>query len=133
MLNSLDWWVLSIFSCSGCFPEVFVQVKTWLILKLHETIKAFFVVLCPIVCFPFIIKFDRSNSGQTYEHWPFWKVFGGCDLFPQDFRQVWVWIIPYLIEIIRGSDIFVCRVVFVFICGHDRQRGVLKFKKIVHF
>ena len=68
MLNSLDWWVLSIFSCSGCFPEVFVQVKAWLILKLQETIKAFFVVVCPIVCFPFIIKVDRSNSGQTYEN-----------------------------------------------------------------
>ena len=84
--------------------------------------------MCPIVCFPFIIKVDRSNSGQTYKNWPFWKVFGGCDLFPQDFRQVWVWIIPHLIEITRASDIFVCRVVFVFICGHDRQRGVLKFK-----
>ena len=50
----------------GPFPQVFGQVKQWLMLELHETIRVSHVVLCPIV---FILFYDDQDwhNAQAYE------------------------------------------------------------------
>ena len=43
--------IFSIFSRLGPFPQVFGQVKEWLMLKLHEMIRVLHVAVCSIAFF----------------------------------------------------------------------------------
>ena len=65
-----------------------------------------------------------GRSYQTSENW----LFSSCDQFPHDFGQIQARIIPYLIEVVKLSNIVVCRVVFVFICDHNRMEEYTNFR-----
>ena len=41
----------SVFSRLGVFPQVFSQIKEWLISKLHGMIRVLHAVACPILYF----------------------------------------------------------------------------------
>ena len=43
--------IFSIFSRLGPFPQVFGQVKEWLMLKLHEMVRVLHVAVCSIAFF----------------------------------------------------------------------------------
>ena len=46
-----------VFSRLGLFPQVFLQLKEWFILELHEMIRVPHLVACPII----FILFDNQD------------------------------------------------------------------------
>ena len=76
----------SIFSHLGSFPQVFGEVKEWLMLELHKIIRVSHEVACPIVFFFFILWVRLAGrSVQSYEKWSFFSAFSCLGLFPQVF------------------------------------------------
>ena len=101
-------------------------------MKLQETIRASFLVACPIVFF----LYDHGRPGEVVKLLKinFFQVFFCCcGLFHQDFGEVRAQIIPYLEEIVRLCFIITCPIVIIFINDRYRQEEVLKFLKNVHF
>ena len=58
------WSFFSVFNRLGPFPQVFRQVKEWLILELHKTIRVPHIVVCSIV---FVLFYDRSCQGRVFK------------------------------------------------------------------
>ena len=58
------WWFFSVFNRLGPFPQAFRQVKEWLRLELHKTIRGPHIVACPIV---FVLFYDRSCHGWVFK------------------------------------------------------------------
>ena len=86
--NLLKINIFNIFSRLGFFPQVFGQVKKWLMLDLHETIRVFHLVGCPIV---FICFSNRDWQGRVLkimksDH--FFSIFNCLCPFLQVFGQV---------------------------------------------
>ena len=79
--------------------------------------------MCAIV-FPLWLWL-AGRSYQTSEN----SLFNCGDPFPHDFGQVQAWIIPYLIEMVKVSDIVLCRVVFIFIFDHNQMEEYSNFRK----
>ena len=56
--------LFSIFSRLVPFPQVFGQVKEWLMLDLHEMIRLLHVVACPVVS---ILVSDRDGQARVFK------------------------------------------------------------------
>ena len=76
--------IFSIFSRLGPFPQVFAQVKEWLMLKLQKIIRVSRAVACPIV---FILTFDGGWHGvlKVMKNDYVLVFFAVCVLFPKFF------------------------------------------------
>ena len=72
------WSIISIF-CHLCpFPQVFGQVKEWLILELYEMIRVWHIRAWPVVLFCFVILVDKEECSNI------WKMVSF-----KDFRTLW--------------------------------------------
>ena len=110
------------------FPQVFGQVKEWLMLELHQIIRASHVVACQIV---FILFYNRGSQGGVF------KVMKNIVLV---FLAVWVFL-PTLLGKLRSDfyyncirkkeyDIWLaCCMVFILLCRWGQQVEVLKLVK----
>ena len=56
--------IFSLFGRLGPFPQVFGQVKEYLMIELHKIIRFSHVVACPIV---FILFYERSRQGRVFK------------------------------------------------------------------
>ena len=52
------------FSCLVPFPQIFGQVKEWLMIELHKIIRMSHVVACPIV---FALIYERGCQGRVFK------------------------------------------------------------------
>ena len=55
--NYEKWSLFNAFSCLGLFPQVFIQVKEWLMLETHKIIRVSHVVACSIV---FLLFYEQD-------------------------------------------------------------------------
>ena len=82
-----------VFSRLGPFPQVFRQVKEWLILELHEMIRVSLVVASLIV---FILFCDWDGQGGMFkvmENYHFLNMFSRLGSFLELFGRVKEWLI----------------------------------------
>ena len=109
------WSFFSVFSRLGHFTQVFRQLKEWLILELHKTIRVSHAVACPIVL---ILFYDRDlqggRSAQRYDKWSFFSIFSSLGHFPQVFGQVKEWLTLELQKVIVVSHVVACLIVFLY-------------------
>ena len=103
--NYEKWSFFSIFSRLDPFPHVFVQVKGWLILKLHEMIRVAHLVA-------FLRVFNLLYA-QTYEKLSFFSIFCRLARFFQVFVQFKEWLMFKLHKKIRMSHAVVFQIVFI--------------------
>ena len=110
--------ILSIFSRLGPFPQIFGQVKEWLILELCEMIK----VPTHIVACPMVFLFWRIEDLRIAESYvkSFSSMFGSGGPLPHDFRQVQAEIMPYFIKIKRVYFIVTRLIFFAFAVGQEQ-------------
>ena len=110
--------ILSIFSRLGPFPQIFGQVKEWLILELCEMIK----VPTHIVACPMVFLFWRIEDLRIAESYvkSFSSMFDSGGPLPHDFRQVQAEIMPYFIKIKRVYFIVTRLIVFAFAVGQEQ-------------
>ena len=100
--NYEKWTFFSIFSRFGSSPQVFGQVKEWLVLDLHK-IRFFFILWVRLA----------GRSVHSYEKWSFVNIVSRFCPFPQVFGHVNDWSILEVHEIIRVLHVVACSVVFV--------------------
>ena len=115
---------LSFFSRLGPFPQVFRQLKEWLILEFHDK-----SVTCSYVsnCFYFVLWWRwAGRSVQSYEKWSSFSIFDRLGPFPYVSGQVRDWLILELYEIIRVLHVLMCPMNFDLLCDLSLQLGVLK-------
>ena len=100
---------------------------------MHEMIK-----MSDLVFFPMVLIFF-SNGGRQGGALKFIKMiinrfFFFCSgYFPQGFRYVKKWLTLELHEMINVSNLVVCQVVFILLCGLRRNVDVLKITKNTQF
>ena len=121
-----------IFSSLGLFSQVFMQVRDWLILELHEMIRVPHIVTFPIL-FILFYDWDWQRNVKLYEKWSFFSVVSHLNLFPLVFGQVKWWLMLELYETIRVSHVVLCPFVFILFYDQDWQGGVLRLTKEAQF
>ena len=121
----------SIFSSSGLYPQVFWQVKEWLIVALRDERATCSCVLNGF--YEFALCRSAVWSAKTYGKWSFSGIFSRLIPFPQVFGQVKEWIMIELHQIIRLPHIVAFPIVFILFYKRDSQGGVFKVIKNDHF
>ena len=115
---------------AGPFPQVFRQVKEWLILELHEVIRVLSVVACPI---DFNLLCDRSPEGgvlklMKIDH--FLVLLTVRVLFSKLLGWWRVsWLILELNETKKVLHVVAFPIVYVLVYHRDVQGGVFKVMK----
>ena len=91
----------SVFSRLDSFPQVFGQVKGWLMLEFQKMRRVSHEVAFSI----FFILWAKlaGRSVQNYEKWSFYSVVIRLSPFPQVFEQIKKWLTLQLHKIIRVS------------------------------
>ena len=123
----------SVFIRLDHFPQVYKQLKEWLILQLYETMRMLHIVVCPIV---FLLFYERGWQRGVF------KVMKN-DLFLV-FLVIWVlfskflgmfkgWLMIQLHKIIRASHAIGCPIVFLLFYEWGWQGGVFIIMKNDHF
>ena len=143
--------IFSTCSCLGPVPQVFGQVKEWLILKLHEMIRVSHVIACPIfiiiaiiiniiiIVIIIIIIFGwprfgwRSASDQSYKNWSFFGVLSLLGNFQHVFGQLNDWLTLKVQGMIRESHVVSCPMNFNLLCDAYKQGWVLKLLKKIFY
>ena len=108
-----NWSFFSIFSRLGPFPQVFGQVKGWLMLEFQKMRRVSHEVAFSI----FFILWAKlaGRSVQNYEKWSFYSVVIRLSPFPQVFEQIKKWLTLQLHKIIRVSYLVVFPFFFFFL------------------
>ena len=99
--NYKNWSFFSVFSRLDSFPQVFGQVKGWLMLEFQKMRRVSHEVAFSI----FFILWAKlaGRSVQNYEKWSFYSVVIRLSPFPQVFEQIKKWLTLQLHKIIRVS------------------------------
>ena len=121
------WLFFGVSSRLGPFPQVFRQVKEWLILQLHEVIRVLHAVACQVV---FILSYEQGWQGECSKllKYIFFSVFSRLGFSSQVFEQV--------DKSDKNNKSATCSWVSnCFILFYDRywQGGVFKRMKNYHF
>ena len=117
------WSFFSVFSHFGTFPQIFRQVKEWLMLELQKIIRVPHSVAFAVV---FTFFYDWSLLPRVFKIMNncFCRVFSRLGPFPQVHGQLKRWPILKLHETMREVHIVAWTIVFLLFYEWDRRGGV---------
>ena len=117
--------ILSFLRSLSPFPQVFRQVKKWLMLELNKISRLSHFFPCPIV----FISLNMSEVVME-KCSKLWKkinfiVFNRLSPFLQTFRQIKGWLMLKLHKIINVSHVVTCRILFILFYNRGWQGGLI--------